>query len=612
MAAAAPAFPVPPLSSAVWVDETQVHAFSIDAAVHDSRANRCDFVCLPIVKAALAAGGGDEPAAALAQLSQRALAEASVLSAATAVLSGNLPELNVAGVLSTWLQLDSADQQLRLASERAYSEQVAYAAHLGLPAVIVPGLGFSTANAWRHVHQTLLAVQAMQVWAWVPLSAKPEAGSEEGAGGEDTWQWWERLRTACEHNTHLGVLLELTSDIPEEPALARWLGEPVRALSISTDIFLTNKMGQPVLSKAHQHIVRRFLPYRPQIVLHGELPPPGSGEVNRHMRYIHHLWSSQTPPTQQDEWERPYLDYLQAPLQPLQDNLENATYQVFEKDPVKYVQYEEAVYRALTERYAEKQDPCVMVVGAGRGPLVLASLRASARAKKPIQMYAVEKNPNAVVYLNQLKASQGWGEEVTIVSSDMRVWKAPRKADILVSELLGSFGDNELSPECLDGAQAFLADDGISIPSEYISYIAPISSSKLHNEAKAYGDLAHFETPYVVKMHNVHQLCESKEVFTFVHPNVDEVIDNRRYCSVEFEVGQNAVIHGLAGFFDATLYGDVHISIGSRPRFCFFEVISASVLNGFLGCRPAQFLRRDVLLVPTVLPSALAFGVLCG
>ncbi len=36
------------------------------------------------------------------------------------------------------------------------------------------------------------------------------------------------------------------------------------------------------------------------------------------------------------------------------------------------------------------------------------------------------------------------------------MWDAPEKADILVSELLGSFGDNELSPECLDGAQRFL------------------------------------------------------------------------------------------------------------------------------------------------------------
>lgn len=49
-----------------------------------------------------------------------------------------------------------------------------------------------------------------------------------------------------------------------------------------------------------------------------------------------------------------------------------------------------------------------------------------------------------------------WGDLVEVVSCDMRLWEAPEKADILVSELLGSFGDNELSPECLDGAQRFL------------------------------------------------------------------------------------------------------------------------------------------------------------
>jgi len=38
----------------------------------------------------------------------------------------------------------------------------------------------------------------------------------------------------------------------------------------------------------------------------------------------------------------------------------------------------------------------------------------------------------------------------------MRTIELPEKIDILVSELLGSFGDNELSPECIDGAQRFL------------------------------------------------------------------------------------------------------------------------------------------------------------
>ena len=36
------------------------------------------------------------------------------------------------------------------------------------------------------------------------------------------------------------------------------------------------------------------------------------------------------------------------------------------------------------------------------------------------------------------------------------------QADILVSELLGSFGDNELSPECLDGAQSFLKSETLT------------------------------------------------------------------------------------------------------------------------------------------------------
>ena len=39
-----------------------------------------------------------------------------------------------------------------------------------------------------------------------------------------------------------------------------------------------------------------------------------------------------------------------------------------------------------------------------------------------------------------------WGSQVTVVSSDMREWVAPEKADIIVSELLGSFADNELWP----------------------------------------------------------------------------------------------------------------------------------------------------------------------
>ena len=80
-----------------------------------------------------------------------------------------------------------------------------------------------------------------------------------------------------------------------------------------------------------------------------------------------------------------------------------------------------------------------------------------------------------------------WEEQVTLVSADMRTWQAPQAANILVSELLGSFGDNELSPECLDGAQRFLHPQGVSIPCAYTSHLQPVTSSKLWADVKVRG-----------------------------------------------------------------------------------------------------------------------------
>lgn len=48
-----------------------------------------------------------------------------------------------------------------------------------------------------------------------------------------------------------------------------------------------------------------------------------------------------------ERYARGYEDYLQCPLQPLMDNLESQTYEVFEKDPVKYTQYQTAIYQAI-------------------------------------------------------------------------------------------------------------------------------------------------------------------------------------------------------------------------------------------------------------------------
>lgn len=54
-----------------------------------------------------------------------------------------------------------------------------------------------------------------------------------------------------------------------------------------------------------------------------------------YQQYIDYLFNLRPPPSQYESFSRGYEDYLQAPLQPLMDNLESSTYEVFEKDPVK-------------------------------------------------------------------------------------------------------------------------------------------------------------------------------------------------------------------------------------------------------------------------------------
>lgn len=215
-----------------------------------------------------------------------------------------------------------------------------------------------------------------------------------------------------------------------------------------------------------------------------------------------------------------------------------------------------------------------MVVGAGRGPLVYASLLAAERVKKYVRIFAVEKNPNAVVTLQTLRQTQ-WGAEkgtewgiVDVIACDMREWEAPKKADIVISELLGSFGDNELSPECLDGVWSYVKESAISIPSSYTSYLAPIQSQRLYCEASQLRErdkpsYSVFETGYVVHMRNYYPIDAPKPLFTFTHNNLllkPSERNNSRFNSLEFETKVDTVCHGFAGYFETTLYGSIKLS----------------------------------------------------
>lgn len=430
--------------------------------------------------------------------------------------------------------------------------------------------------------------------------------------------------------------------VPEKDLQNRWFCEPLHYLTFSPEVFQKNKIGYPSLSKNHQEVIFAYMRLKnaPWLLLcdvgpdvrhitedgkdenapltEADFPSLEEAhkpafrvatESNVHCDYLRWLERQQPPFS---VLETPILtnfqDWLQSPLQPLSDNLESATYEVFENDAIKYDQYELAIAEALKE-WSELKLPTskpgvvvMAVAGSGRGPIVTKAIKAAESTGVKVEVWAVEKNPNAYVYLLRQNA-QKWGGKVNVIKTDMRAWKGPLisdspetgpvygKVDILISELLGSFGDNELSPECLDGIQHVLAKPhGISIPQSYTAHLSPIATPKLYTDisARAQTDSNAYDTPWVVSLFSLDYVAQKvpghprfQQAWEFSHPIPDSTLEaiaarrsggvvggtggsmagaagandhNSRFCHLTFVARTRGVTHGLAGYFESTLY----------------------------------------------------------
>ena len=40
----------------------------------------------------------------------------------------------------------------------------------------------------------------------------------------------------------------------------------------------------------------------------------------------------------------------------------------------------------------------------------------------------------------------------------------------------------------------------------------------------------------------------------------DAVIDNTRHICMQFDIDQDALLHGFSGYFETVLYGDINLS----------------------------------------------------
>ncbi|GMT20562.1 hypothetical protein PFISCL1PPCAC_11859 [Pristionchus fissidentatus] len=545
----------------------------------------------------------------------------------------NLPDLQlanphwetyVAGHPSLWIDCDIEEDPFaaRLSVEELKKE-LAYAHYLGLSTVVIELWHKSAPNLAKVISHFLWTVQSnMKICILLPTQASMMDGDE--CDEREVWEIWADFRKSvgnfAAERLQCGIkLLEnLDDEFVEAQALQRWQAEPISMFTMETNVFTTNdRTGGADLGPAHTALLEKL--WTSEAMSAGVRGPLRDARGAR-MQYaqairsiIGPLWLNKKlskKPNFLDLAEVNYQDVIQKPLQPLADNLQSGVYNTFEADTPKYKFYGEAIELALADMVKKrgKGDVVLYVLGAGRGPLMSASMAAEKRLNEKwsgtirvrMECVCVEKNENAVVTLNYLNQTV-WNGRVRIVQTDMRDLKKTatslglRRPDIIVSELLGSFGDNELSPECLDGCVDWLKEDTISIPQSYTSYCEPLASMTLYHSIRSQPtnvyqkgrqangrvitqpeadgtwtqpypvgrDHAHTDMLYVVWIDKAVRQMLPLPFFTFNHPCFDRSQTTREKWrnAQRWKVPETQDIMGFACYFSAKLYKGVTLSI---------------------------------------------------
>lgn len=303
-----------------------------------------------------------------------------------------------------------------------------------------------------------------------------------------------------------------------------------------------------------------------------------------------------------------FRDVIEIPLQPLRDNQSSQIYQVFEKDPIKYIKYTLAINSALVDLQIGSsnsnntmvQTYTIFVLGAGRGPLVDCALYAAKQQNINIIIYALDKNPYALHTLYFRKKNDWNNNNIHIINCDMRDFAINIHPDIIVSELLGSFSDNELAPECILNSLPMLCKDTkntIVIPTRSISFISPVTCSTVWSQLST-SLQCYSEAPLVVYLHRAYLASMPQVCFDFL---LNSTVESSTYISLNdnFIIPQSQLLCNISNYANVLL-SDLYNSL--KPNFpqSIIGPCKKPTQDHFLRYKKIEFTVRQVFFHPVL------------
>lgn len=219
-----------------------------------------------------------------------------------------------------------------------------------------------------------------------------------------------------------------------------------------------------------------------------------------------------------------------------------------------------AFKRAIRQKV--KPGDVVVDLGAGTGILGFLAIRAGAN-----KVFSIEKS-DAIELARAVAAKNGMTDRIVFFDANSKEVCLPVKADVIISETLGSFGVDENTLEfTADARERFLKPGGILIPQALSLHLAPVESTPIHDKIDFWRQIHGIDfTParevfgrkLMVESIQPHDLLTEPRQFDRIDLYTDTGAFREKKMLFKFE--RKGAVHGIGGWFDLELTEDIHLS----------------------------------------------------
>ncbi|KAK8954613.1 putative histone-arginine methyltransferase CARM1 [Platanthera zijinensis] len=227
-------------------------------------------------------------------------------------------------------------------------------------------------------------------------------------------------------------------------------------------------------------------------------------------------------------------------------------------------------FAAVIENYADFNGRIVVDVGAGSGILSLFAAKAGAK-----HVYAIEASEMAEYACRLIAGNPSLGKRITVIKGKVEEVELPEKADILISEPMGTLLVNERMLESYVIARdRFLVPDGKMFPSIGRIHMAPFSDEYLYIEIASKALFWQQHNYFAVDLTPLHgsafegyfsqPVIDAFDPRILISPAIFHTLDFTRIKEEElyeidiplnFIASVGARVHGLACWFDVLFNG---------------------------------------------------------